>query len=377
MNKGTIIYAGGFNLPDKSASANRVVNNGKLFAALGFNAVFLGTDYSETHFTGIKDIGISDMYCESRPSNTKQWAAKMFSTENIESLIKKYPDTVAVILYNTPYSLVLQMRKSLKCSSVKLFYDCTEWTKDTDGSLPKRLVKAFDEYFIRKMLPKKTDGMITVSSMMTKAYQGKTDILQLPPLVDISAPIWNQEPIPHTDFEFVFAGIPDGNKESLDKIIDSFLLVNEDARLRIIGVDKQTFLNLYPDFENKLNDNITFMGRLSHTETVRYILSSDCYIFIRQPDRRNNAGFPTKFAEGFSCGIPIITSDISDISAYLENGKNGYIVSPQNKDEIAAAMDAAVQSFRNENTSLKTEFDYHSYIGACENWMRRVGLINE
>ena len=34
MSNGTVIYYGGFALPDKSASANRVVSNGKLFSAL-------------------------------------------------------------------------------------------------------------------------------------------------------------------------------------------------------------------------------------------------------------------------------------------------------------------------------------------------------
>ena len=44
--KGTIIYYGGFSLPDKNAAANRVVSNGKIFKALGYNVVFLGADYS-------------------------------------------------------------------------------------------------------------------------------------------------------------------------------------------------------------------------------------------------------------------------------------------------------------------------------------------
>ena len=36
MSKGTIIYYGGFTLPDKSAAANRVVSNGKIFLTVGF-----------------------------------------------------------------------------------------------------------------------------------------------------------------------------------------------------------------------------------------------------------------------------------------------------------------------------------------------------
>ena len=64
------------------------------------------------------------------------------------------------------------------------------------------------------------------------------------------------------------------------------------------------------------------MGRLSHRETVKYILGCNCYIFIRRSDKRNNAGFPTKFAESYTCGVPIITTDVSDVGEYIK--KSGY-----------------------------------------------------
>lgn len=42
MSKGTILYAGNFMLPDKGASANRVVSNAKLFNRSGYQTVLLG-----------------------------------------------------------------------------------------------------------------------------------------------------------------------------------------------------------------------------------------------------------------------------------------------------------------------------------------------
>ena len=51
--KGTIVYYGNFELPDKGASAHRVVNNGKIFQELGYRAVFLGTNQTSDYFEGI------------------------------------------------------------------------------------------------------------------------------------------------------------------------------------------------------------------------------------------------------------------------------------------------------------------------------------
>ena len=43
--KGSIIYYGGFALPDKNAAANRVVSNGKLFDSLGYKTIFWSIAY--------------------------------------------------------------------------------------------------------------------------------------------------------------------------------------------------------------------------------------------------------------------------------------------------------------------------------------------
>ncbi|NUT90382.1 hypothetical protein HNO91_28520, partial [Pseudomonas corrugata] len=42
MDKGTIIYLGGFELPDKNAAAHRVVANAKIFCELGYKVCFIG-----------------------------------------------------------------------------------------------------------------------------------------------------------------------------------------------------------------------------------------------------------------------------------------------------------------------------------------------
>jgi len=51
---GTIIYVGNFELPDKGASANRVVSNGRIFEKIGYRTVFLGV--RKEKFSGIKSM---------------------------------------------------------------------------------------------------------------------------------------------------------------------------------------------------------------------------------------------------------------------------------------------------------------------------------
>lgn len=373
MKNKTIIYTGGFALPDKNAAANRVVSNGKIFDKLGCKTVFLGLSDSEERFEGIREInGQINMFEQARPFSTKQWVKRIFDISAISSLAEKY-NADTVILYNLPFFTLWRAKKALSKKNIEVAYDCTEWTKGTDGSLPKRLFKAFDEILIRNFAHKVSDGMIAISKMMEKKYKSAKKLLILPPLVDIDDEIWHQK----TDsdegvFEFCFAGIPDGKKESLDKVVEAFCRMNkENTRLRIIGITENDFKNIYPDciIPDNISGEIEFMGRKSHAETIRRISGCDCYVFIRRSDRRNNAGFPTKFAESFTCRVPIITTDVSDVGEYIKKSGRGTVLDDMSVAEIADAMISAVKKGKNIPREPDTAFHYATFIKETEKWL--------
>lgn len=374
MSKGTIIYYGGFSLPDKSASANRVVSNGKIFASLGYKTVFIGAARNGEHFDGLRKVEeCSDMFEISPPKSTLQWLLHMVSVEHIEAVAAQYGDVCRIILYNVPMFTLLRAKKIFSKKNIKVCYDCTEWTKDTDGSLPKRLFKAFDEFFISNFAHKVADGMIAISSMMQKKYSSSKKLLILPPLVDTNDKIWHQAPENSGDvFEFCFAGIPDGKKESLDKVVQAFLsLGKENVRLRIIGITEADFREIYPDFSlpQKTESKIIFTGRLSHAETIKHVLGCDCYVFIRRSDKRNNAGFPTKFAESFTCGVPIITTDVSDVGRYIKSSGRGSLLENMNSKSISEAMLFQIKN-KKQTKSLDNTFHYENYVQQAQAWLK-------
>ena len=372
MSKGTIIYYGGFSLPDKSASANRVVSNGKIFDKLGYKTIFIGV--TDESFEGLRPVqNHENMFEHSHPKSTKEWLRHMISVEHIESVIGKHDNVCRIILYNVPMFTLMKAKKVFSKRNIEVCYDCTEWTKDTDGSLPKRIFKAFDEILISNFAHKVADGMIAISRMMEKKYKNSRNLLILPPLVDINDDIWHQQTENHDNiFEFCFAGIPDGKKESLDKVVEAFCEINKkNTFLRIIGITENDFNNIYPDFFIPKNvcNKISFMGRLSHSETIKYVLGCDCYIFIRPSDKRNNAGFPTKFAESFTCGMPIITTDVSDVGEYIKKYCRGTLLDDMTTKKISEAMLYHIEN-KTHSKSLDNTFHYESFIQPTENWLK-------
>lgn len=374
MAKGTVLYVGNFELPDKGASANRVVSNAKLFNSIGYQTVMLGVskDKACTDIRPLKnDFGLM-MYERPYPVSMKMWLGHMYSAEYIEKMIKLHEDIVLVILYNMPFSALKAAKKACKGKNIRVAYDCTEWADVTDGNAVKRFVKKRDEKLIRNQLAAAADGLIVISSMMEKQYQGCEAMIKLPPLVDVEDEIWHQPPEKHEGYEFCFAGMLDGQKDSLDVIVKAFAKVcDEQIKLRIIGVEKDEFKSVYPDAVDALNqcgDSIIFMGKQSHFDTIRYVLGCDCYVFIRPADTRNNAGFPTKFAEATTCGLPMIASGVSDVAAFA--GENVILLDAPDEGQIAEAMKK--ENIHTISKKINATFDYRNYQDRLSRWTAMI-----
>lgn len=377
MNKGTILYMGNFELPDKSAAAHRVMNNGKIFAALGYRVVFLGSVRGES-FRGIRQSSYDEnIYEEAYPMGLKQWVSHIFDTRNIEAIAAKYDDICLIITYNVPMATYKAVKKVFAKKNIKVAYDCTEWNDFAEGSLPKRLYKQLDEKQIRTKLHKVCDDIIVISGLMEQQYHGN-NLLKLPPLIDFDDSIWHQERNLHPDtFEFCFAGTV-SNKESLDKVVLAFCQLDKpNARLRIIGLTKDEYIRAYPEQCEMVtsDERLLFMGYVSHEESVKHVLSSDCYIFIREKTRRNDAGFPTKFAEAYTCGVPIISTDVSDIKNYSNENRVVILDSISNSVIQQAMMSVLNGQKDNYNHQFDRTFDYINYIENADDWICKIGVV--
>lgn len=365
--KGTIVYYGGFSLPDKNAAANRVVSNGKIFKELGYNVVFLGADYDNGGYSGVKSVG-DGMMCEAHPSGVMDWVKQILFFKNLKETARREESVELVILYNVPFVTLCLAKRFFKKLGIKAAYDCTEWTQFTDGSFLKRIFKYIDEFFIRRFAHLIADKMIVISEKMVNAYKSNKKLLKLPPLVDLSQETWHQAVDKNTDsFTFCFAGFPDGNKDFIDVVVEAFSRLEQDnSYLKIVGITKEQFTELYPKVS--IGNNVQFLGRVSHSESIKQILLCDCYVFIRPSDRRNNAGFPTKFVESFSCGAKIITTDVSDIKKYADDGC--FVLPSADVEALKGAMMTAMNTNRmSYEKNLRNTFDYTQFVEQTQHWL--------
>ena len=370
-NKGTVLYVGGFELPDKNAAAHRVLNNAKILRELGYNVVLCGVDREiSASAQSAEIISGFESYPVPYPKSRKQWLKQMLNIGQYSYLINKFSNIRIVICYNLHAAPLAKLIRLCRRNNIKIVADCTEWYENKFSFNPVKLIKCIDTFLCMRVFQKKCDGMIAISNYLAEYYKKSVkSIMVLPPLVDLSDEKFAfQTPKTENDIPtFVYSGSPSASKESLGDVVKCFDNITDlDYRLIIVGVTAEQFSAMY-GFSPKSN-KIEFRGRVPHKEALNAVRQSDYAIIIRPRTRVTMAGFPTKFAEAISVGTAVIANDTSDLSLYLKDGKNGYLADEKNlehslRDVLAAPI--------NKNVS-KEQFNYKNYITVTEKFFKSI-----
>ncbi|WP_304137051.1 glycosyltransferase [Mesonia mobilis] len=366
-----VLYIGGFELPDKNAAAHRVLNNAKALRELGYESIFVGFDKELNVGCQKKIFNNFLSYNFSYPSTTVNWLKYIIKFDFYKDLITLH-DIDIVIVYNLPAFSIRRLQKYCNKRGLKIYADCTEWYNISNEISIKNLIKKIDVNLRMKVFHKKLDGVISISEYLNNFYK-KNNIksVKIPPLVDINDQLWNLKESVNSasKIKFVYVGSPfsigkeNYVKDRLDVIVNALYKnfnLNKKFVLNIVGVTRVDFLKVYPDLEKKvyeMENFIIFNGRLSHKDSISILKESDFSIFFRDLNLANQAGFPTKFVESVSAATAVITNNSSNISDYLINSKNGFILEEISSQSVEQIIDLVFDLSKGDLEYIK-EYTY-------------------
>lgn len=334
--RNNIIYIGNFDFTSSNAAKERAMSNLKILKGLGHECNIIG--FGERRETLIID-GIRVLLIE-KPNSTLKWIKYQLNSKNISSLFSQELQNIT-IFYNLPSMLSIMIRMKFR-SKTKFIADVTEWYSTVGLSIIKRIAKSADINLRMRYLNKRMDGLIVISDYLRQYYKQSPNVIMIPPLVneeifDTKLHFYKGE---SNVINFIYSGFPGPDKDRLDLIVKSFGELSEEHpmlnyQLNIYGPTYSQLIELFPDLKTdikRIESNIFFHGHVSHEESIHALKKSDYCFLLRNSSRKNNAGFPTKFSEAFSLGIPIIYNDFSDLIMYTTD--NDIFVPNLTVDEI-------------------------------------------
>ena len=120
--------------------------------------------------------------------------------------------------------------------------------------------------------------------------------------------------------------------KALDKLVESFAKVNDDARLVIIGDGPEK-----ENLQNKINElgldaQVSLMGQLNRQQINEIYQDSNVFVLPSQSET-----FGVSYIEAMYAGLPVIATRCGGPESFVDEN-NGMLVEVNNVDELAEAM---------------------------------------
>lgn len=377
-------------MPDRNAAAHRVFHNACIFKELGYHVVFCGIDttISANGKRAVTKIDTFDNYPMRYPNNNQDWIKQLFDFRPIKDALQLYDDVRFVVAYNMHAVPLRKLIKYCRKHKIKIIADATEWYENKFSLHPVRFIKWLDTLITMRVLQKRVDGMIAISSYLKNYYRKYIhNIIVVPPLIDVNDEKWHQVvEQKESRIEYVYSGTPGTAKDKLGQIVDCFAQIGKPDQytFTVIGITEQDFIKTFPvqaEQLRRISDAVYFRGRIPHKDSIAALKRADYCIFIRDPSRKNTAGFPTKFVESYTSGINIIANEISDLKKYFPADGNSILLDTNTDKDIVRALDATVSKNADELRLSRrprienNPFDFRIWEKEFNKFL--TGIINE
>lgn len=350
MNRNVVLYVGAFELPDRNAAAQRVRANATLLASLGYEVVLVGRNsQSGIPSNKLQRVIYPEIQMEcwetGAPSGQLEWLRYITSGRFLSELVMtRYEGRVhSIVCYNYPSVAQFRIRNYARRIGAAALADVTEWYPNVHVTGIAPIIKNFDTSFRMRVVNRSMDGLITTSRLLTRFYKSVVgSIVELPTLIelnDLPRPNASPEGAPKRIF---FAGAIEDKravsqikgeiKDHLDWVIEMLYEVHVqgvDFHFDIFGVERKHYLDFFEghtEFIESMGNKVVFHGRKPRNVVLESLKMADFSMFLRPSIRTTNAGFPTKFSESISFGVPVITNKLDCLEPYMEDGKNCVVV---------------------------------------------------
>ena len=355
------LIIGGLALPSESAGANRIKASVRILNDSGLKCYALG------HYPG--EIGeivtyepgydIIPYYNSSSKSKFKKIQALLFPRKTIrqiiENLVKSGNEIKLIYIYSAlPIGATIFLKRYAKKKNITLVFDVVEFQVFSQQNFKTFFTYYLSNQIINKLIIRKGDQVISISSFLDKYFaKRKIETFVLPYVNDSNTLPYVVDNKIYKKTEkriFFYAGNPFGRRDLIAEMVRGFLSLNEETKKSLIvifaGISPEQVLSESLSYDElvKASSFISFLGKIPH-EQVRNLYKIADYTMLLKPEnkRLSHAGFPTKIAESWGFGIPVIANISSDLKKYLIDGENGFVSESSKPEDFKKAVERAME----------------------------------
>lgn len=160
--------------------------------------------------------------------------------------------------------------------------------------------------------------------------------------------------------------------KGIDEVIDVLpeLLRHESNLVYLVageGDDRPRLSRLVE--EKGLQEFVRFTGLISENEKSAHYQAADVFVL---PGRGEGFGFV--FLEAMACGVPVVASKLDGSREAVRNGELGWLVDPDDREELLSAILEAINSPKRIPAGLKY-FSFDNFAGRLRRAYSTMGVL--
>lgn len=358
-----VIFGDLFSFPEGYAAANRVHSYAKGMTENGttIHIICFSNDYLSVSYGSFEGINYYYPFNQSKRSKlfiVRRWKKllKYINTFSLVRRINKQEKITGINLWTTATVTFLFAWMMSMIFHSKLILECSEHPLRNyqDGFFRKKIGK-----IKFKIEARMSSGILCISNYILELYKSsglsEHKLLLVPSTVDpsrFSVPI--EKPV-HYRYIGYFGSLSFG-RDNIDMLIKAFAEIQHqypDLHLILGGYciddERENLKNMIREFN--LESKVEILEYLSRKEIISFIQNADILVMVRSDDLESKASFPSKLTEYLAASRPVIAVDVGEISDYLKDGENAYLVKAGNVRELADKMKYVLGNYE---TALKT-----------------------
>ncbi|HPJ43037.1 MAG TPA: glycosyltransferase [Spirochaetota bacterium] len=352
-----VIFGDSFTFPEGFASTNRVYGYAKGLRENGVNVrvVCFRNDYREVSDSEVNQIPYYHPFGQAVRSKSfirRRFLKfkKYFRTVALLKEIDREDKISEMLVYTMLFSTHLFAWYLSRIYRFKILKECSEHPL---GQYQRNFFKKTEGWLKMKTEMYLSDSIFCISRYLIDFYvnQGFPDkrLFLVPSTVDPSRFSQGGEP-PYT-FKYIgyFGGLT-FTRDNVDALIRAFAIIHNnfpDLKLVFGGFytenEKYQFDQLVSDLN--ISSSVIVLNSLKRDEIIRFIVHSHILVMVRSRDLESKASFPSKLTEYMATGKPVITVNVGEISDYLVDNVNSFIVEAGNHKELAQKISFVIGNY--------------------------------
>lgn len=352
-----IIFGDNFSFPEGTAGTNRIITYAKGFVDNNVNTyvICFKNYYTENHFGTIDRIKYFNPLFQARRNKlflvrNFHKAKKYFNTIKIIRNLKDSEAISAVITDTQSFTTFIFSFLLSRYVRTKLIYEKSEHPLRL---YQKNILTKLVGYIVFKSEAFLSDGTLCISKFLITFYKdhgvSEKKLLLVPSTVIPQRFEKKYERIIKSPYLGYFGGLT-FKRDNIDILINAFASISgkhPEIQLVLGGFcsenEKKKIKELIDEL--KISSRTIILEYLPREEVVKYIVQSRVLVMVRGKDMESDASFPSKLTEYLATGIPIITVNVGEISEYLTDGLNSFIVPAADINALANKIDFVLDNY--------------------------------